>query len=79
MILGPLAAWGISNWGGFSDWDKLCIEWAGIWVFGIYWLVKTLEISLSKADEMAAKGDLTTADPTGQLIQAGSRLLRQSR
>jgi hypothetical protein len=34
------------------------IEVAGIWTFAVYWLLKSREISLSKADVAAIEGDL---------------------
>ncbi|HEY0072523.1 MAG TPA: hypothetical protein VGB77_00355, partial [Abditibacteriaceae bacterium] len=37
------------------------VEWAGIWVFAIYWLVKSWEIYKTNADQEAAKGNLEIA------------------
>jgi hypothetical protein len=82
MILGPLTAWGISYLGGMHGWYKLlAVEWAGIWAFAAYWAVKSYEVSLSKADEKAVMGKMTSTDPTvkltNELLARGSRLLNR--
>lgn len=45
------------------------IETAGIWTFAAYWLLKSREISLSKADVVASEGDLVRPSQKKGLIQ----------
>ena len=42
----------------------LWLEWAGIWAFSGYWLLKSIEISNNCADVEAAHGELTWVRPT---------------
>jgi hypothetical protein len=59
MILAPAGSYLV----GIYAWRTLAVEWAGIWVFAIYWLVKSYELYLSKADEKAARGEMTVTEP----------------
>lgn len=44
---------------GSSDRLILWIEWAGIWAFSLYWLLKSIEIFQSKADIDIIQGNVT--------------------
>ena len=70
MILAPAGALGITYFAGIYDWRKLAVEWAGIWVFSVYWLVKSYELSLSRADEKAAMGKMTVTEPTAKVTES---------
>jgi hypothetical membrane protein len=57
MVLSPATAYVFNE---FTRQDSL-VFWAeafGIWAFGIYWLVKTKELSLSDVERRALKGEL---------------------
>lgn len=57
MVLSPVAAYGFNE---FTHQSGL-VFWAeafGIWVFGIYWLVKTKELSLSDVERRVLKGEV---------------------
>jgi hypothetical protein len=69
MILAPAAAWVMTYFFKISDWRVLAIEWAGIWVFSVYWLVKSCELWLSRADEKAAMGQMTVTEPTAKVSE----------
>ncbi|MEM9483349.1 MAG: hypothetical protein AAGA83_06615 [Cyanobacteria bacterium P01_F01_bin.116] len=44
----------------------LWIEWAGIWAFALYWLLKSIEILRTKVDIDIATGNVVWTDPTDQ-------------
>jgi hypothetical protein len=69
MILAPAAAVGMTYFAGIYDWKTFVVEWAGIWVFSVYWLVKSYELSLSRADEKAATGEMTVTEPTAKVSE----------
>jgi hypothetical membrane protein len=57
MVLSPIAAYAFNE---FTAQDSLAF-WAeafGIWAFGIYWLVKTKELSLSDIERRALNGEV---------------------
>jgi hypothetical protein len=70
MILAPAAAVGMIYFTGFYDWKTFVVEWAGIWVFSAYWLLKSYELSLSRADEKATMGEMTITEPTAKVSEA---------
>lgn len=50
----------------------LWIEWAGIWAFALYWLLKSIEILRTKVDIDVANGKVAWTNPTNE----GRRLQR---
>ncbi|MGP8157693.1 MAG: hypothetical protein ACLQMT_12620 [Candidatus Acidiferrales bacterium] len=57
MVLSPVAAYAFNE---FTRQNRL-VFWAeafGVWAFGIYWLVKTKELSLSDVERRALKGEV---------------------
>lgn len=70
MILAPAAAAGMTYFGRIYDWKTFAVEWAGIWVFSAYWFVKSYELSLSRADEKAAMGEMTVTEPAAKVSEA---------
>ena len=56
MITSPLIAASVSA----TDFHyyTFYVEAVGVWVFATYWLVKSQEVSLTRADEKAAKGEI---------------------
>jgi hypothetical protein len=74
MILAPAAALVMTYYFKIYDWRILAVEWAGIWVFSCYWLVKSYELSLSRADEKAAKGEMTVTEPTERVRQVSENI-----
>jgi len=60
MILSPLVAVGLSLPNGSLSESRLIyfIEWFGVWAFGAYWWVKTLEMRETKAEKAASSGAL---------------------
>jgi hypothetical protein len=56
MVLLPCAAWALSKWAGNGS-ATFWAEFAGVYVFACYWLVKTIETSKSGVDEKAARGE----------------------
>src|SRR6516165_987139 len=60
MLLWPLIVLLIElfwPWGEFQ-WKILAIEVVGVVLFGIYWLIKTIEVSKFRSDKKAAMGEL---------------------
>jgi hypothetical membrane protein len=57
MVLSPAAAY-VCNEFFRQDHLVFLAETFGIWAFGIYWLVKTMELSLSDVERRALKGEL---------------------
>jgi hypothetical protein len=53
----------------FVPWDfdtrVFWTEASGVWVFSLYWLLKTIEINESQADQKAAKRELRVCNPEG--------------
>ncbi len=56
MLLAPIAAVALTFSLGINHWLVLIVEGLGIWTFAAYWLLKSYELSLSKADQKAMKG-----------------------
>jgi hypothetical protein len=55
MVIFPCLAWALSRWPRFSS-GTFFMELAGIYVFAIYWAVKTRETSRTSVDLKAARG-----------------------
>jgi hypothetical protein len=70
MIFAPTGAVGMTYFAGIYDWRTLVVEWAGIWVFSAYWLVKSYELSLSRADEKAAMGEMRATEPAAKVYES---------
>ncbi len=64
MIFAPVAAVGMTR---IYDRKIFAVEWAATWVFSAYWLVKSYELSLSRADEKAAMGEMTIREPAAKV------------
>jgi hypothetical protein len=47
------------------------LEWAGIWAFSLYWLVKTMELRKTQAVIDAAHGELEVAG--GKVVRRRAR------
>ena len=45
----------------------LVLEWAGVWAFGAYWLVKSVELAGSGAEAKAVKAQLVRSEPSSKL------------
>jgi hypothetical protein len=56
MVLSPIAAYAFNEFTGQNS-LPFWAEAFGIWAFGIYWLVKTKELSLSDVERRALKGE----------------------
>ena len=74
MILAPAAALVMTYYAKIYDWRILAVEWAGIWVFSCYWLVKSYELSLSRADDKAAMGEMPVTEPTERVRQVSENI-----
>jgi hypothetical protein len=77
MIFAPAAAAGMTR---IYDRKIFAVEWAATWVFSAYWLVKSYELSLSRADEKAAMGEMTVREPAANVpttIRQLSESIRQ--
>ena len=70
MILAPAGAVGMTYFAGIYDWRTLVVEWVGIWVFSAYWLAKSYELSLSRADEKAAMGEMSATEPAAKAYES---------
>ena len=57
MVLSPVAAYVFNEFTGQNSLG-FWAEAFGIWAFGIYWLVKTKELSLSDVERRALKGEI---------------------
>lgn len=68
MVLLPLLAWVMAS----TNNRTFLIEALGIWVFAIYWLVKSWELAESKFDEAAASGKIHVTE-----LQSKMDLVRQ--
>ena len=66
----PLIAFILSSVLHKQDAYTFMTEFVGIWVFGFYWLIKTSEISKTKADEMAAHGNFQLREPMNPFKKA---------
>jgi hypothetical protein len=67
MVASPVIA-AILNWGlGFRSSYLFFAETCGVYAFAIYWLVKTIEIRETNADERAASGELQLPAGSGPL------------
>lgn len=64
MVVLPLAAFGLGLVANLKQ-DVFWAEALGIWVFAAYWWIKHRELSLSRAQERAAKGELDQTMSTG--------------
>jgi hypothetical protein len=56
MIVAPVATVAMTYILGFYDRRVFFVELGGIWTFSAYWLLKSYELSLSKAERMAVMG-----------------------
>jgi hypothetical protein len=54
MVLSPASAWAITQLVGRATHLVIALEWAGIWAFAFFWLVKSLEMRESKFEEEVA-------------------------
>lgn len=66
MLASPLTAWLVNVVLG-GRWYVLLIEVAGIWAFAAYWMVKSTELSRSKATSRALDGAVEVS-PAGKAI-----------
>jgi hypothetical protein len=66
MLASPLIAFVLSSVLHKQNALTFFIEFAGIWVFAAYWLVKGHEMSKSDANGRAARGELRVVDETGK-------------
>jgi hypothetical protein len=64
MVVLPLAAFGLGLVANLKQ-DVFFAEALGIWVFSAYWWIKHRELSLSRAQERAAMGELDPVMSTG--------------
>ena len=58
MVLTPVIAAVLSYFPGFSGRFIFLAEVCGVYAFGFYWLVKTIEIRHTNADQKAASGEI---------------------
>ena len=65
MVASPIIASIISYGFGFRSSYLFVAETCGVYAFGLYWLIKTYEISKTNADEKAASGELQLAAGKG--------------
>lgn len=59
MVLLPVVAFCVSG-----HWRTFFVETAGVWVFAVYWALKTVELRGSGADVLAARGKLSSRKNT---------------
>jgi len=64
MVLCPLAAWALISLLPFKKTVIFFVELAGIYVFALYWVIKSREASRTQLDEKAQSGKVT-ARPQG--------------
>lgn len=66
MVLLPLVSVGLAYAFGVSDWKVFAAEFAGIYAFAGYWILKSVELCFDKdgkkADERAAMSQMQTFD-----------------
>ncbi len=62
-----------------SDRIVLYIEWAGIWAFSIYWLLKSFEILQTKVDEEMINGNVLWVSPSPANKHDSKELWHRSR
>lgn len=79
MILVPAGAVGMTYFAGIYDWRTLVVEWTGIWVFSAYWLAKSYELYLSKADEKAGRGEMMATEPAAKAYERVHQVSRSIR
>ncbi|HQX53979.1 MAG TPA: hypothetical protein PLR25_28960 [Planctomycetaceae bacterium] len=58
MVVLPLSAACLKFFAPLRDWTIFFVELAGIYVFAVYWLIKSYEISQTDLDKKAARGQL---------------------
>lgn len=77
MILLPSAAYALGRWliaPGGENTGIFLLETAAVWVFSIYWSVKSYELATTEADQAAQEGKLARArfrprNAPGKLVQ----------
>ncbi len=66
MIVAPVAAVVLTFSLGVNHWLVLIVEALGIWTFAAYWLLKSYELSLSKADWKSLTGQPISMDAAAE-------------
>lgn len=72
MVIAPILILAMHFLFGIDNKWILAIEWIGIWTFGVYWFLKTYELSLSGAEKLALEGKLEvpSAETRGKSLRA---------
>ena len=78
MVLSPVSAWGITLLAGRASHLVIALEWAGIWAFAGFWLVKSFEMRGSNFEHEVASQRMKL-DSAGKAVALPKPTLSESK